>query len=68
MSVIVVFTNFVVDISMGDENNSGNGTASSDLVEQLIDNKKYENWLSTLMNNAMKPEFQELKKTVIRVR
>ena len=53
---------------MGDENDSGNGTASSDLVDQLISNKKYENWLSTLMNNAMKPEFQELKKTVTELR
>ena len=51
---------------MGDENISETGTVgSSDLiVEQLISNKKYENWLSTLMNNAMKPEFQKLKKTV----
>ena len=54
---------------MGDEDNSENGTASSsDLVEQLISNKRYENWLSTLMNNAMKPEFQELKKTVTELR
>ena len=49
---------------MVDGNNSGNGTASSDLVEQLIGNRKYENWLATLMNSAMKPEFQELKKSV----